>query len=115
MADRGLFGFRCSLSTLDAADNSHYVGLVSVRLGNAVERDAEDVMALLRDHHAPIGEIIIKYNGTLEYADDVMVVFNDPVPVENLALHAVLMALEMRDAILFSLLEGPDEFSFRAS
>ena len=26
--------------------------------------DAEDVMALLRDYHAAIGEIIIKYNGT---------------------------------------------------
>ena len=63
--------------------------------------DAEDVMALLRDYHAAIGEIIIKYNGTLErYAGDgVMVVFNDPVPVENPALQAVLMALEVRDAI----------------
>ena len=58
-------------------------------------------MALLRDYHAAIGEIIIKYNGTLErYAGDgVMVVFNDPVPVENPALQAVLMALEVRDAI----------------
>jgi adenylate cyclase len=63
--------------------------------------DAEDVMALLRDYHAAIGEIIIKYNGTLErYAGDgVMVVFNDPVPVENPALQAVLMALETREAI----------------
>ena len=63
--------------------------------------DAEDVMALLRDYHAAIGENIIKYNGTLErYAGDgVMVVFNDPVPVENPALQAVLMALEMREAI----------------
>jgi adenylate cyclase len=58
-------------------------------------------MTLLRDYHAAIGEIIIKYNGTLErYAGDgVMVVFNDPVPVENPALQAVLMALELRDAI----------------
>ena len=63
--------------------------------------DAEDVMALLRDYHATVGEKIIKYSGTLErYAGDgVMVVFNDPVPVENAALQAVLMALEMRDAI----------------
>jgi adenylate cyclase len=29
----------------------------------------------------------------------VMVIFNDPVPVENPALQAVLMALEVRDAI----------------
>ena len=63
--------------------------------------DAEDVMALLRDYHAAIGEIIIRYSGTLErYAGDgVMVVFNDPVPVDNPALQAVLTALEMRDAI----------------
>jgi class 3 adenylate cyclase len=63
--------------------------------------DAEDVMALLRDYHATVGEKINKYSGTLErYAGDgVMVVFNDPVPVENPALQAVLMALEMRDAI----------------
>ena len=63
--------------------------------------DAEDVMALLRDYHAAIGEIIIKYNGTLErYAGDgVMVIFNDPVPVENPALQAVLMALELRHAL----------------
>jgi class 3 adenylate cyclase len=63
--------------------------------------DAEDVMALLREYHAAIGEKIVKYSGTLErYAGDgVMVVFNDPVPVENPALQAVLMSLEMRDAI----------------
>ena len=69
--------------------------------GFSESADAEDVMALLRDYHAAIGEIIIKYSGTLErYAGDgVMVVFNDPVPVENPALQAVLMALEMRDAI----------------
>ena len=63
--------------------------------------DAEDVIALLREYHAAVGEKIVKYSGTLErYAGDgVMVVFNDPVPVENPALQAVLMALEMRDAI----------------
>ena len=61
----------------------------------------EDVMALLRDYHAAIGEVIIRYSGTLErYAGDgVMVVFNDPVPVDHPALQAVLMALEMRGGI----------------
>ena len=64
--------------------------------------DAEDVMALLRHYHAAIGElVVVEYSGTLErYAGDgVMVVFNDPVPVENPALQAVLMALEVREAI----------------
>jgi class 3 adenylate cyclase len=69
--------------------------------GFSESSDPEDVMALLRDYHAAIGRVIIKYSGTLErYAGDgVMVVFNDPVPVENPALQAVLMALELRDAI----------------
>jgi class 3 adenylate cyclase/putative methionine-R-sulfoxide reductase with GAF domain len=69
--------------------------------GFSESSDPEDVMALLREYHAAIGEIIIKYSGTLErYAGDgVMVVFNDPVPVENPALQAVQMALEMREAI----------------
>ena len=69
--------------------------------GFSESSDPEDVMALLRDYHAAIGEIIIKYSGTLErYAGDgVMVVFNDPVPVEKPALQAVLMAVEMRDVI----------------
>jgi class 3 adenylate cyclase len=63
--------------------------------------DAEDVMALLREYHAAVGKIIFKYGGTLErYAGDgVMVVFNDPVPVENPALQAVMMAIEMRAAL----------------
>jgi class 3 adenylate cyclase len=69
--------------------------------GFSESSDPEDVMALLRDYHAAIGEIITKYSGTLErYAGDgVMVVFNDPVPVDKPALQAVLMALEMRDVI----------------
>jgi class 3 adenylate cyclase/putative methionine-R-sulfoxide reductase with GAF domain len=69
--------------------------------GFSESSDPEDVMALLREYHAAIGEIIIRYSGTLErYAGDgVMVVFNDPIPVTNPALQAVQMALEMRVAI----------------
>ncbi|MGA8698923.1 MAG: adenylate/guanylate cyclase domain-containing protein [Xanthobacteraceae bacterium] len=69
--------------------------------GFSESSDPEDVMALLRDYHAAIGRIITKYSGTLERfaGDGVMVIFNDPVPVENPALQAVLMALDMRTAI----------------
>jgi adenylate cyclase len=69
--------------------------------GFSESSDPEDVMTLLRQYHAAIGEIIIKYSGTLErYAGDgVMVGFNDPVPVDNPALQAVRMALEMRAAL----------------
>ena len=60
--------------------------------GFSESADPEDVMALLRDYHAAIGQIVIKYGGTLERfaGDGVMVIFNDPVPVENPALQAVL-------------------------
>ena len=69
--------------------------------GFSESSDPEDVMALLREYHVAIGEIIIKYSGTLErYAGDgVMVVFNDPVPVPKPALQAVQAALDMRAAI----------------
>ena len=69
--------------------------------GFSESSDPEDVMTLLREYHAAIGEIINKYGGTLErYAGDgVMVVFNDPIPVDNPALQAVLMAIDMRTAI----------------
>src|SRR5262249_21583148 len=52
--------------------------------GFSESADPEDVMALLRDYHAAIGEIVIKYGGTLERfaGDGVMVIFNDPVPIE---------------------------------
>jgi adenylate cyclase len=69
--------------------------------GFSESSDPEDVMLLLRQYHEAIGTIIIKYSGTLErYAGDgVMVVFNDPVPVDNPALQAVRMALDMRAAL----------------
>jgi class 3 adenylate cyclase len=69
--------------------------------GFSESSDPEDVMMLLRQYHEAIGGIIHKHGGTLErYAGDgVMVIFNDPVPVENPALAAVKMALEMRAAL----------------
>jgi class 3 adenylate cyclase/putative methionine-R-sulfoxide reductase with GAF domain len=69
--------------------------------GFSEKSDPEDVMSLLREYHAAIGAIIIKYSGTLEHyaGDGVMVFFNDPFPVPNPALQAVQTALEMRMAI----------------
>ena len=69
--------------------------------GFSESSDPEDVMALLREYHEAMGQIVMKYGGTLERfaGDGVMVIFNDPVPVENPALQAVLMALDMRAAI----------------
>ena len=62
-----------------------------------LESHRREITALFCD----LRGVVIRYSGTLErYAGDgVMVVFNDPVPVENPALQAVLMALELRNAL----------------
>jgi len=55
----------------------------------------EEVMALLREYHARLGELVLRHGGTLERfaGDSVMVFFNDPVPIERPALEAVRLAL----------------------
>lgn len=59
--------------------------------------DPEEVMGVLAEYHAAMGELIIKYAGTLEHfaGDGIMIFFNDPVPIPNPAAQAVLMALDM--------------------
>jgi HAMP domain-containing protein len=44
--------------------------------------EPEEVMQFLRDYHAEIGNLIFKYEGTLEHfaGDGIMVFFNDPFP-----------------------------------
>jgi class 3 adenylate cyclase len=61
--------------------------------------EPEEVMAVLREYHARMGELILAHEGTLERftGDGMMVFFNDPVPVPNPAERAVRMTLEMRD------------------
>ncbi len=46
-----------------------------------------------------LNEALERQAATSQVLHGVMVVFNDPVPVENPTLQTVLMALEMRDAI----------------
>lgn len=60
--------------------------------------EPEEVMELLRDYHARMGRVVIAFDGTLERfaGDSMMVFFNDPLPVERPAHHAVNMALTMQ-------------------
>jgi adenylate cyclase len=60
--------------------------------------EPEEVMELLHAYHASMGRIVLEHGGTLERfaGDSVMVFFNDPVPVERPAEHAVRMALAMQ-------------------
>jgi class 3 adenylate cyclase len=60
--------------------------------------DPEEVMGVLREFHAAMGELILAHEGTLERftGDGIMVFFNDPVPVPDAAARAVRMALQMQ-------------------
>ena len=55
-------------------------------------------MGVLREYHAELGRAIMAYDGTIEHfaGDGVMILFNDPVPLDNPAESAVRMALAMQ-------------------
>jgi len=61
--------------------------------------EPEELMGMLREHHAAMGPLIMQHEGTLERftGDGMMVFFNDPVEVPNPAERAVRMAVAMRD------------------
>jgi adenylate cyclase len=63
--------------------------------------EPEEVMALLHEYHAAMGELILRHEGTLERftGDGMMIFFNDPVPVANPAERAVRMTLAMRERV----------------
>jgi adenylate cyclase len=60
--------------------------------------EPEELMGVLREYHARMGEAVLAHEGTLERftGDGMMIFFNDPVPVPNPAERALRMALEMR-------------------
>ena len=63
--------------------------------------EPEEVMSVLREYHAAMGEAILAHEGTLERftGDGMMIFFNDPVPVPDPQARAVRMALAMRDRV----------------
>jgi adenylate cyclase len=63
--------------------------------------EPEEVMGILRDYHANVGVIIHKFQGTIERfaGDGLMVMLNDPVPIDDPCGQAVRMAAEMRAAV----------------
>jgi adenylate cyclase len=67
----------------------------------AESSEPEEVMGVLREYHTALGELIFRYEGTLERftGDGLMVFFNDPIPLDDPANRAVEMALAMRDRV----------------
>ena len=63
--------------------------------------EPEEVMEILHQYHAALGELIFEHGGTLErfLGDGLMVLFNDPVPCPDPAARAVGMAVAMRSRL----------------
>jgi adenylate cyclase len=63
--------------------------------------EPEEVMSVLREYHAAMGEMILAHEGTLERftGDGMMIFFNDPVPIADPQARAVRMALAMRQTV----------------
>jgi DNA-binding response OmpR family regulator len=71
---------------------------VTVVANFANTTEPEEVMGILREYHAAMGELIFRFEGTLERftGDGLMVFFNDPVPCPDPGARAVRMAIGMR-------------------
>jgi adenylate cyclase len=63
--------------------------------------EPEEVMAVLREYHESLGELIFRYEGTLErfLGDGIMIIFNDPIPCADHTERAVRLALDMRESV----------------
>ena len=69
--------------------------------------EPEEVIAVLREYHAAVGELVSQYEGTLErfVGDGVLILFNDPLPQEDHTERAVRMSLALREGV-YALAEG---------
>jgi adenylate cyclase len=63
--------------------------------------EPEDVMAVLSEYHAALGDLVHRFEGTLERftGDGLMVIFNDPLDCPDAPERAVRMALAMRGRV----------------
>ena len=63
--------------------------------------EPEDVMAVLGEYHGALGDLVHRFEGTLERftGDGLMVIFNDPLACPDAPERAVRMALAMRGRV----------------
>jgi class 3 adenylate cyclase len=59
--------------------------------------EPEEVMAVLREYHEALGDLVFRFEGTLEHfaGDGLLVFFNDPIPCADAPARAVRMAVAM--------------------
>jgi class 3 adenylate cyclase/CheY-like chemotaxis protein len=67
----------------------------------AESSEPEEVTTVLREYHDALGDLIYRFEGTLERftGDGLMVFFNDPMPCDDAPLRAIRMSLAMRDRV----------------
>ena len=63
--------------------------------------EPEEVMTVLNEYYAALGDLIHRFEGTLEQfaGDGLMVFFNDPLPCDDAAIRAIRMAVAMRSRV----------------
>ncbi|WUJ70631.1 response regulator [Kribbella soli] len=63
--------------------------------------EPEEVMGVLEEYHHALGDLIFRFEGTLERfaGDGLMVFFNDPVRCEDAPLRALRMSVAMRTRV----------------
>ena len=63
--------------------------------------EPEDLIAVLREYHGALGDLVNRYEGTIERfaGDGLMVFFNDPLPCPDGPVRAVRMAVAMRNRV----------------
>ncbi len=67
----------------------------------AESSEPEEVMGVLREYHEALGDLIFRFEGTLERfaGDGLMVFFNDPVRCDDGPLRAIRMSVAMRSRV----------------
>lgn len=73
----------------------------------------ERVMTMLRDYHRVAGELVDKYQGTVEHfaGDGLMIIFGDPVPTSDATQRAVRMSVEIQRSFSLARKGWPDDTS----
>ena len=63
--------------------------------------EPEEIIGILREYHAALGDLVFRFEGTLERftGDGLMVFFNDPIPCADPAARAVRMSVAMRTRV----------------
>jgi adenylate cyclase len=63
--------------------------------------EPEDVWEILGEYHGAVGDLVARFEGTLERfaGDELVIFFNDPIPCDDAPVRSIRMALAMRQRV----------------